>query len=68
MFLICLIPSVLQFIFFTEVYDDSESVKIRVFFLDLLANLQADSRASASDVNTDACGANKLVQLVVEFV
>ena len=37
--------------------DDSESLKIRVFFFDLLAYLQADSRASASDVNTDSCGA-----------
>ena len=70
MSLICLIPSVLQFIFFTEVNDDSESVKIRVFFFDLLAYLQADSRASASDVNTDACGASKLVSIgiVVELV
>ena len=54
-------------VFFT---DDSESVQIKVFFFDLFAYLQADSRASASDVNTDACGSSKLVSLgiVVELV
>ena len=60
MSLICLIPSVLQFIFFNEVNADSESVKIRVFFFELLAYLQADSTAAASDVYTDAYGASKL--------